>query len=177
MIRLPWLGVKPSKYLEKKTRDAVRNAYYAARVISVYTTSCAFKLREDHLPIPMMSSVMYNFECRQCGSRYVGRMIQHLQAKIKRHVPRYLMSTQTTASLKSRTKGKLTSDDQQSAIAKHLCDNERCRQVYKNSDFTVPSLARSEYHLRILEAVYIKRDSPVLCRQKQFVTDLQLFTS
>ena len=53
MIRLPWLGVKPSKYLEKKTRDAVRNAYYAAiaRVISVYTTSCAFKFCKDRLPI------------------------------------------------------------------------------------------------------------------------------
>ena len=87
------------------------------------------------------------------------------------------MSIPTTASLKPRTKGKLTSDEQQSAIAKHLCDSERCRQAYKDSDFRVLSLARSEYHLRILEAVYIKRDSPVLCRQKQFVTDLQLFAS
>ena len=59
MIRLP----KPSKYFEKKTRDAVRNAYYAARVISVYTTSCAFKLCKDRLPISMMSRVIYNFEC------------------------------------------------------------------------------------------------------------------
>ena len=145
--------------------------------ISVYTTFCAFQLQKDHLPTPMMSSVIDNFEWRQCGSQYVGRTTQHLQARIKQHVPRYLMSTQTTASLKPRTKGKLTSDEQQSAIAKHLCDNERCRQVYKDDDFTVLSLVRSEYHLRILEAVYIKRDSPVLCRQKQFVTHLQLFAS
>ena len=54
------------------------------------------------------------------------------------------MSTQTTASLKPRTKGKLTSDEQQSAIAKHLCDNEWCRQVYKDSDFTVLSLIPPE---------------------------------
>ena len=107
----------------------------------------------------------------------MGRTTQHHQARIKQHVPRYLMLSQATASLKPRANGKLTSDEQQLAIVKHLCDNKRCRQVYKDSGFTVLSLARSEYHLRILEAVYIKRDSPVLYRQKQFVTDLQLFAS
>ena len=107
----------------------------------------------------------------------MGRATQHLQARIKQHVHRYLMLTQTTASLEPRTKGKLTSDEQQSAMVKHLCNNKRCRQVYKDSNFTVRSLARPEYHLRILEAVYIKCDSLVLCRQKQFVTELQLFAS
>ena len=34
-----------------------------------------------------MSNLIYHFECRQCGSRYVGRSQQHLSSRIRQHVP------------------------------------------------------------------------------------------
>ena len=39
----------------------------------------------------------------------------------------------------------------------------------------VSGQARSSFHLSVLESVYIKTQSPVLCRQKEFVFSLGLF--
>ena len=33
------------------------------------------------------SNLIYFFQCRQCGDRYVGRTLQHLGARIRQHVP------------------------------------------------------------------------------------------
>ena len=39
----------------------------------------------------ILSKLIYSFECRHCGSRYVGRTIQHLNARIRQHVPLHLL--------------------------------------------------------------------------------------
>ena len=43
------------------------------------------------LPALHLSHLIYNFECRQCASRYVGRTVQHLNARIKQHTPRHIL--------------------------------------------------------------------------------------
>ena len=48
---------------------------------------------KDVLPTNLPSKVVYSFECRQCDSRYVGRTLQHLNARIKQHVPLHLLSS------------------------------------------------------------------------------------
>ena len=172
-IRLPWLGSTPAGLLEGKIKKAVRVAYFAARVQFVYSTARAFRLPKDRLPTPFMSNVIYEFECRCCGCRYVGRTSQHLIARVKQHVPRYLLPTQQTR--KRSRHASQESTEHQSAIAQHLMEKEECRQRYEDQQFTVLAKARSEMHLRILEAAFIHHTDPSLCRQKKFVTDLELF--
>ncbi|XP_065185832.1 protein sidekick-1-like [Sycon ciliatum] len=47
-------------------------------------------VRKDVLSSHLLSHLVYQFECRNCGSRYVGRTLQHLTARIKQHVPLHI---------------------------------------------------------------------------------------
>ena len=47
---------------------------------------------KDILPTNLLTNVNY-FECRQCGSWYVGRTLQCLSTHIKQHVLLYLLSS------------------------------------------------------------------------------------
>ena len=60
-------------------------------ICKVFTTMRAFTVRKDVLPAHHLSHLIYNFECRQCASRYVGRTVQHLNARIKQHTPRHIL--------------------------------------------------------------------------------------
>ena len=177
-IRLPWLGTRPAMLLEKKIKEAVRTAYFAAKVLFVYTTTRAFRLPKDRLPTQFSSNVIYEFECLECNSRYVGRTSQHLIARVKQHVPRYLLPGAAPKPSKRQNKRNATdAEDHQSAIATHLLQNKACRQRYSDDCFKVISMARNDYHLKVLEAVYIHQQRPPLCKQKRFVTDLKLFSA
>ena len=173
VIRLPWLGDQTNN-LVKKINDAVRIAYYAVKVRAVFKTTHAFSLPKDRLPTLSLSQVIYQFECRHCERRYVGKTSQRLTDRIKQHVPRHLVNK--TASNKGRPpKTRVKPDDYQSAIASHLASNKACCEQYCDTDFKVLSRGRSKYHLDVLEAMYICESCPVLCKQKNFVTYLKLF--
>ena len=62
----------------------------------------------------------------------------------------------------------------ESAIG-HLITNPECDKTYTDDNFRIIGQARSSFHLGVLESVYIKTQSPVLCRQKEFVFSLKLF--
>ena len=65
----------------------------------------------------------------------------------------------------------------QSAIARHLVENEPCRAMYDDRAFNVLCRGRNKRHLEILEAVFIHTYSPELCMQKQQLEPLTLFPS
>ena len=94
MIRLLWTGPKSSLF-EKKIGNAVRVAYYAAKVYYVYSTNRAFNPPKDKLSTPSMSNIIYLYECRRCESQYVGKTTQNLVARIK-HVSRHLFRKRPT---------------------------------------------------------------------------------
>ena len=73
---------------------------------------------------------------------------------------------------KSKTQFEPESD---SAIGQHLLESNQCAPNYSDSQFKIPTTARSQFHLSLLVAVYISRKKTDLCRQKQFVFTLQLF--
>ena len=76
-------GLYPGKYGTQ--------TYFAAHFIPVFTTIRAFTVRKDVLPSHLLSHLVYQFECRNCDSRYVGRTLQHLSARIKQHVPLHML--------------------------------------------------------------------------------------
>ena len=56
-----------------------------------------------------------------------------------------------------------------SAIGNHLLHNQKCASHYKDNQFFILSKARSDFHLSVLESIFITLRKPNLCRQKQFV--------
>ena len=56
-----------------------------------------------------------------------------------------------------------------SAIGNHLLHNHKCASHYKDDQFFILSKARSDFHLSVLESIFITLRKPNLCRQKEFV--------
>ena len=109
----------------------------------------------------------------------MGRTLQRLEDRVKQHVPRHLLNP-TDGTEKKRGPGRppkerKSADEYQSAIACHLAADALSRARYSDLDFRILARARSEQPLKVLEALYIQSLKLVLCRQKQFVTDLKLF--
>ena len=67
------------------------------------------------------------------------------------------------------------SESSTSAIGEHLIANKLCLSNYNDAKFSVLAHARSDYHLKILEAIFITSRNPVLCKQKKFVLPLKIF--
>ena len=142
------------------------------------------------LPANQRSMVIYEYVCH-CDSRYVGRTTQRLQERIKQHVPKAIRQkttltqeqgthrsqpTRTQPNRKCKAKSKTQFEpESDSAIGQHLLESNQCARNYSDSRFKILTTARSQFHLSLLEAVYISRKKPDLCRQKQFVFTLQLF--
>ena len=62
-------------------------------------------------------------------------------------------------------------------ITRHLRSNHDCLIAVCShvfDPFSVVARARNHFHLDVLEAVYIKLHSPVLCQQKEYVKVLRL---
>ena len=177
-LRVPWLGSKTEK-LVRRANDAVRLAYPAGEVRAVYRTNKAFNLPKDRIPTQSQSNLIYQFECRQCGSRYVGKTAQRFADRISQHVPKHILDAVLDPQRKRPGRPPKKRDNPaegyQSAVACHLAANADCCRSYRESDFTVLSRCRSKQHRDVLEAMYIRCCKPVLCRQKSFVVNLTLF--
>ena len=90
-LRLPWKGNWSSSFA-KNIASVTRSAYYAVDVHIAFSTARAFNLKKDVLPSHDKSKLVYEFECRNCSSRYVGRTLQRLNARIRQHAPLHLLT-------------------------------------------------------------------------------------
>ena len=97
-LRLPWKGELVSRNFQHQVKSAIESSYYDVSVRFVYTTVRAFTVKKDVLPTSEQSHVIYQFECRHCESRYVGRTLLHLNARIRQHVPLHLVPVSQRAS-------------------------------------------------------------------------------
>ena len=132
----------------------------------VFTRTKAFSGKaKDILPEKSRSFVVYEYSCC-CGQHYVGKTTQRFSERIKQHVPSRILKSPP-----DRRKGK--SD---SAITDHLKSNIKCIGDFEsmNGRFRSLAQARNRPHLDILEALYIAKMSPSLCRQKEHVRALSL---
>ena len=131
-------------------------------------------VRKNVLPTTQKSSVIFEYKCHR-DSRYLGQTSQRLQDHIKQHVPQWLRQlTRPRRSQPHRScKRNDTTPDCDSAIGKHLLENDQCALNYDKKRFLILATARSSFHLNLLEAAYITTQRPVLCRQKEFVYALK----
>ena len=90
ILCLPYVGAD-NLDIERRVCSVVGRAFGEVNVVTVYITGRAFMVKKDILPSSCLSKSFYSFECRHCDSRYVGRTIQHLHARIRRYVPLHLL--------------------------------------------------------------------------------------
>ena len=110
-------------------------------------------------------------------NRIVGRTTQRLADRIKQHVPTSIRKKSNTVReqpprLCKNNNSKINCE---SAIGEHLLMNPECAKTYTDDNFRIIGQARSSFHLRILESVYIKTQNPVLCKHKDFIFSLGIF--
>ena len=89
-----------------------------------------------------------------------------------RMFPILVKRTQPNRKCKEKSKTQLEPESD-SAIGQHLLQSNQCAHNYSDSHFKILTTARSQFHLNLLEAVYISRKKTDSCRQKQFIFTLQ----
>ena len=153
----------------KKKINGYRRRSHSNRQTHVKDEATA--IHKDVLPTFQQSNVVYEYVCH-CDSRYVCRTSQRLQDRIRQHVPKSIRNRTSQDQRKQPERpGKLANSIPHcdSAIGNHLLHNQKCASHYKDNQFFILSKARSDFHLSVLESIFITLQKPNLCRRKEFV--------
>ena len=107
----------------------------------------SFFRSKDRLPKVLLSSLIYEYSCASCASRYIGMTSRTLGSRVAEH---------TGVSVRT---GKRLSTPPHSMIRPHA---EGCHRPVSVDDFRVLTTASSPLDLRILESLYIFKTNPIL---------------
>ena len=176
-LRLPYIGPISEVY-RKQLVKAVEGCFSNVKLRTIFGTKTLFNgPPKDRTPTLDLQNVVYKFVCR-CDSVYVERTTHRLQKRIKEHAPVSLLNACKSTTdpidiiLKSNGKPyatKLTS------IGQHLKESPKCGKDFDKRQFSVLARAWTDFHLKVLEAVYLKSWSPNLCVQKKYIYNTILF--
>ena len=169
---------KIAEIFRQQLSKAVSQCFDEVKLRTIFTTTTLFNgPPKDRTPTLHLRNVVYKYKC-SCDSMYVGRTSQRFHSRIKDHVPKSLKeafkSNKEVIDVILKSNGepyitKLTS------IGQHLKDNPKCGRDFDIGRFSVIKRARNDFHLRVLEAIYIKCWQPNLCVQKEHVYNTILF--
>ena len=176
-LRVFWIR-KYSTDLEKEFKTAVESCYRSVSTRLDFTSKCNLPVAcKDVLSTTQESSVLYEYKCH-CDSQYIGQTSQRQQDCIKQHILKSI-TQQLTRPHRSQPDRLCKRNDTKPccdfAIEQRLLENNQCTLNYNNKQFSILAAAASSSYLSLSEAVYIKTQHPVLCRQKEFVYTLKLF--
>ena len=176
-LRLPYIG-PVAEIFRQQLSKAVSQCFDEVKLRTIFTTRTLFNgPPKDRTPTLHLRNVVYKFKC-SCDSMYVGRTSQRFHSRIKEHVPKSLKeafkSNKDVIDVILKSNGepyitKLTS------IGQHLKDNPKCGRDFDIERFSVVKRARNDFHLKVLEAIYIKCWQPNLCVQKENVYNTILY--
>ena len=170
--RAPWIG-SASQQLEHQVKSAVQNCYGAVSPRLIFSSRCMLPAaKKDVLPANERRMTIYEYMCH-CDSRYVGRTTQRLQERIKQYFPKAIRQkttltqeqgthrsqpTRTQPNRKCKAKSETQFEpESDSAIGQHLLESNQCACNYSDLQLKILTTARSQFHLSLLEAVYILR--------------------
>ena len=162
VFRLPYIGQKSSEF-GHGIKKQVAAAYPTVKTTLSFSTTYAYrKIARESLPTTTISSVIYFYTCAG-EATYVGKTTQRLTEQIKQHIPDKISNN-----------GVKRTD---SAILAHLKSNHSCIPGDKEhaiDRFRILA-GRSQCHLNVLEAVFIKSLSPSMCLQNEHMKKRMLF--
>ena len=144
----------------KRIHSSTEQAFPAANLRIIFSTrSIPVRSLKDPVPPLGKSHLIYKFVC-DCGCSYIGRTERCVSTRIKEHLPRWIQTGK---------RGTPTS-----SICKHAvnCDVFTGRDF--PSYFSILTSSPFSSSLRILEALFIHRQKPPLCVQKDFLYSLRL---
>ena len=146
-IKLPYIGqiskitkIKISKIIKRFCKDKIK--------VNIVFNTCKIKSFfsvKDVLPKCFMSGVIYKFKCQECNSCYVGRTHKYFNDRQSEHLD----------------------TDKNSAIFKHLEENQACKNKNNKDSFSILDYAKTDYELALKEAMHIKWLNPKLNGQKK----------
>ncbi len=157
-ISLPFYGDRSSFFIKKSINDLLGKFAPATRPVIIFKTKrIPVASPKDRLSVAP-TSLIYSFRCG-CGSTYIGRTSRPLTVRAREHIPKWFMDGRSGIS--------------RSAITEHLLS---CSSIPDKplDQFQILCRASTDRILRILEALFIKRDCPDLCKQKEHVMNLRL---
>ena len=164
-LRLPYLG-KEMLSVEKNIKSVVNSTFRSVNLrISHFTRKPLNGIYKDVSTDLEKSKIIYKFKCH-CDSEYIGRTSQRFHIRISQHVSKALKKWIVTGVNKPTNNS--------SAIAEHLLSNPVCARNYDDGRFSVLSKARNDYHLNVLESLFMKTVKPKLCKQ-QYVYKSNLY--
>ena len=179
-IKLPFIGRNSYRFANLISR-CVDSTFHAVVTKPIFSSQSNFpKMVKDRLPTLSNSNIIYKFTC-YCDSSYVGKTTQTFRKRIAQHVPpcmqKFIAASKENAveSLKKITIKQTLNAVEKSAICKHLYENKNCMLNFNMERFKIIEKARNSFHLDVLESVFISVESPILCRQKEFVYRTLLF--
>lgn len=115
-------------------------------LVNNFTISSLFHFK-DKLPKSARSSVVYEYSCAQCASRYVGSTLRALYIRVSEHAGRSF-----------RTNRMLTNP-----LNSHIRDHQQiCNTPISLDNFKILATAKTPNDLRILESLYIYKQKPQL---------------
>ena len=123
-----------------------------------------------HLSVKMFfphhdNSLIYLF-WYSCGSSYIGRTNQKLDARIK-HVPTKIWNFIGGPMDNLR-------NIYESSIAEHLINNCGCAEKFRVDLFSVLSKSHSSFHLKVLEIIHILTGRQSLSKQREYLLGLNI---
>ena len=106
-----------------------------------------------------------------CNSRYVDQTSQRLQDRIRQHVPKFIWNKTSQERKQPELQCKLSNSMPHcdSSIGNHFLYNHKCASHYNDNQFSILFKARSDFHLSVLESIFITFRKLKLCRQKKFI--------
>ena len=142
--KLPYIG-KFSKDTKEKISQICQKYCKELKIVisfSLFKTGSLFTVKDEISP-DQKSFVVYYFSCTGCMASYIGETTRHLMVRIDEHL----------------TCGK------GSVIFDHLQRNQKCKELCNKSSFKIIDSARSQFQLKIKEAIHIALKKPTLNKQ------------
>ena len=153
-LRLPWLGDISDRYAYQISA-CVWKCYFSSNLCVVFRTRTVLPSGPKDVPPTQHSSALIYYFRSVCGLQYIGGTNQRVDARIK-HVPTKIRLGNCFADHINNTYG--------SSIAEHLIDNRDCASSYSEDLFTILSRSHSDFHLKVLETIYILSHKQSLCK-------------
>ena len=167
-LKLPFLGEK-SYTMEKHIKSSVRQCYNSASARIIFSSKPNFTpANKDPIPLFNKSFVVYHFRCH-CGNDYIGQTARRFVVRLNEHVPKCVRTFLANPIGAYRNDKQLVNAAKKSSIAKHLLNNHKeCGKHYEDSMFKIIRNCKSDYQLKVTEAVLISTLEPTLCVQQEF---------
>ena len=146
--KLPYIGdlSKSTKTkIEKICKKYCKNLSIRL-CFSLFKTGSLFSVKDDTLP-EHKAFVVYLYTCPGCAAGYVGETTRRFGVRVSEHLTK----------------------DKGSTIFEHLENNGNCKNLSDASCFKIIDSARTEFQLKLKEAIHIERRKPSLNRQVKHV--------